>query len=190
VPFIEIRWRAAGSGTVDCYLLMSKQTQVWRKTSWLSLVPQLLLMLAVMFFIWKVFLPDDFLLASAYGAAIYLIYSFGSKAFLLKNHRRGVYLIKLHSYQDAINEFRSSYQFLNKYFWLDKYRFITMLDSSAISYREMALCNIAYSYARLNEKDAALQSYRRAMQEFPESEIAKSGIEYLVSERSLKNTGE
>jgi hypothetical protein len=56
-----------------------------------------------------------------------------------------------------------------------------MLDSSAVSYREMALCNIAYSYAQLNDRSAALQSYRRAVEEFPESEMAKSGISYLES---------
>jgi tetratricopeptide (TPR) repeat protein len=136
-------------------------------------------MLAIVLLVWKVFLPNDFRRASVYGVAIYLIYSFGSKALWLKNHRRGIYLTKLDSYQDAINEFRLSYEFLSKYSWLDKYRFITMLDSSAVSYREMALCNIAYSYAQLNDRSAALQSYRRAVEEFPESEMAKSGISYL-----------
>ncbi|HEV2829857.1 MAG TPA: tetratricopeptide repeat protein [Pyrinomonadaceae bacterium] len=124
-------------------------------------------------------MPYDFRRASVYGAAIYLIYSFGSRALLLKNHRRGIYLTKLDSYQDAINEFRLSYEFLSRYSWLDKYRFITMLASSAVSYREMALCNIGYSYARLNEMSAALQSYRRALQEFPESEIAKAALNIL-----------
>ena len=162
---------------------MSAQPSIRRKTAWLYVVPQLLLMLTLMLFVWKVFLPDDFRRASVYGAAIYLIYSFGSRALLLKNHRRGISLNKLDCYQDAINEFRLSYEFLSRYSWLDKYRFITMLASSAVSYREMALCNIAYSYARLNEMGAALQAYRRVLQEFPESEIAKGGIEYIESKR-------
>lgn len=163
---------------------MSEQPSIRRKTAWLYIIPQLLFMLTLMLFVWKVFLPDDFRRASVYGAAIYLIYSFGSRALLLKNHRRGIYLTKLDSYQNAINEFRLSYEFLNRYSWLDKYRFITMLASSAVSYREMALCNIAYSYARLNEMGVALQAYRRVLQEFPESEIAKVGIEYIESERT------
>jgi hypothetical protein len=40
---------------------------------------------------------------------------------------------------------------LNRYAWIDKYRFIIMLDSSAIAYSEMALCNIAYSYIQLGD---------------------------------------
>ena len=163
---------------------MSEQLSIRRKTAWLYTIPQLLVMLTIMLFVWKVFLPDDFRRASVYGAAIYLIYSFGSRALLLKNHRRGIRLAKLDCYEDAINEFQLSYEFLSRYSWLDKYRFITMLASSAVSYREMALCNIAFSYARLNEMGAALQSYRRALQEFPESELAKGGIEYIESERT------
>lgn len=54
-------------------------------------------------------------------------------------------LAKQQAFREAIDKFQRSYGFLEKYPWLDKYRFITMLDSSARSYREMALCNIAYS---------------------------------------------
>ena len=163
---------------------MSEQPTIRRKTAWLPVIPQLVIMLILMLFVWKVFLPDDFWRASGYGAAIYLIYSFGSRAILLKNHRRGINLIKLNSYQEAINEFRLSYEFLTRYSWLDKYRFVTMLASSAISYREMALCNIAYSYARLHEMNAAREAYRRAIREFPESEGAKDGLEYIESGRT------
>ena len=56
-----------------------------------------------------------------------------------------------------------------------------MLDSSALSYREMALVNIAYSYVQLDEKATALKYYQRALEEFPESKMAQSGIEYVAS---------
>ena len=178
-----VAWASRSSATLDCYRSMSTQTPIVRKTAWVYVIPQLLLMFGLMVVVWKIFLPDDFRRASVYGAIIFLIYSFASKSLLLKNHRRGIYLTKLEAYHEAIDEFRLSYEFLKRYPWLDKYRFITMLDSSAVSYREMALCNIAYSQAQLKEKVEALQSYRRAVEEFPESEMAKSGIKYLESER-------
>ena len=56
-----------------------------------------------------------------------------------------------------------------------------MLDSSALPYREMALCNLAFSYAQVEEKSRAEEYYRRALEEFPESVMAKSGIEYVES---------
>ena len=141
-----------------------------------------MLMFALIVLLWKSFFPADLNLAVAYGAVVYLSYSFASKAFLLRNHRRGLYLTKTQSFHDAIDAFLLSYAFLKKYTWLDKYRFITMLDSSAVSYREMAFCNIAYSYAQLDENTEASAYYRRALEEFPGSEMAKSDLEYIESE--------
>jgi tetratricopeptide (TPR) repeat protein len=161
---------------------MNAQRAIVRKIAWWYTVPQLMLMFVLIVLLWKSFFPTDLNLAVAYGAIVYLLYSFASKAFLLRNHRRGVYLTKIQSFRDAISAFKLSYAFLRKYAWLDKYRFITMLDSSAVSYREMALCNIAYSYAQLDENVAAATYYRKALAEFPQSAMAKNGIEYVESE--------
>jgi len=134
--------------------------------------------------IWRVQFPDRFRLALLYGALAYLVYSFGSKAILLRHHRRGIHFLKLGRFREAISEFQSSYSFLSKYPWIDKYRFLTMLDSSAIPYREMALCNIAYSYVQLDEKAKAQEYYRKALDEFPESDLAESGLEYVEPKES------
>lgn len=131
--------------------------------------------------LWKVQFPNSFDLAVLYGALGYLVYSFGSKALLLRHHRRGIRFSKLKLFREAIREFESSYSFLSKYSWVDKYRFITMLDSSALPYREMALCNVAFSYAQVEERSRAKEYYRMALEEFPESVMAKSGLEYVES---------
>jgi tetratricopeptide (TPR) repeat protein len=166
---------------LDCLSLMSANIPTVRRIAWSYTIPHLLLMLGLILLLWKVQFPDKLDLALLYGALVYLGYSFGSKAVLLKHHRRGINLSKLGLFREAIPEFQSSYSFLNKYPWIDKYRFITMLDSSAISYREMALCNIAYSYIQLEEKGRAQEYYRKALVEFPESHMAKSGLEYVES---------
>jgi tetratricopeptide (TPR) repeat protein len=136
------------------------------------------MMFGLILLFWKVQFPHDFKLAILYGALGYLLYSFGSKAMALRHHRRGIHLLKRGLFREAISEFQSSYSFLSKYAWLDKYRFITILDSSAMPYREMALCNIGYSYVLLDEKAKAQECYRRALEEFPESDLAKSGLEH------------
>ena len=156
-------------------------TPIVKRTAWVYTIPQLLIMLSVMLLIWTFFLPGDFVLASMYGAVACLVYSFGSRALLLRNHKKGVSLAKLGSYRDAIREFHLSYDFLNQHSWLDKYRVITMLDSSAVPYREMALCNIAYLHVQLNEPSVALQFYKEALDHFPESELAKDGVEHIQS---------
>jgi Tfp pilus assembly protein PilF len=45
----------------------------------------------------------------------------------------------------------------------------------------MALCNVAFSYAQVEEKSRAEEYYRKALEEFPESVMAKSGLEYVES---------
>lgn len=152
-----------------------------RRIAWSYTVLHLLLMLGLILLLWKVRFPDRRDLAMLYGALVYLAYSYGSKSILLKNQRRGVNLMKLGLFRESILEFQSSYLFFSKYAWIDKYRFLTMLDSSAVPYREMALCNIAYSYIQLDEKFKAQEYYQKALAEFSRSYIAKSGLEYIES---------
>src|SRR5262245_12935907 len=154
----------------DDYLIVNSQLPIVRKIAWVYTIPHLVIMFVLIIVGWRIFSPSDFWVGSIYGAAAYLVYSFGSKSILLKNHRRGINFAKLGSYRDEILEFQRSYEFLDKHQWLDKYRCIVMLDSSAVSYREMALCNIAYAHAQQQENVQALQCYRRVLEEFPESE--------------------
>jgi len=161
--------------------LMNANIPTVRRIDWLYTVPHLLVMFGLILLLWTVKFRNNFNLAILYGALGYLVYSFGSKAFLLRHQRRGINLSKLGLFPEAIYEFQSSYSFLSKYSWIDKYRFLTMLDSSAIPYREMALCNVAFSYAQVDEKSRAEEFYRMAMEEFPESDLAKTGLEYVES---------
>src|SRR5215207_2221557 len=160
---------------------MNSQLPIVQKTAWLCIFPQLLIMFVLMIVGWRTLSPDNFWRGSVYGVVAYLVYSFGSKNILLKSHRRGIYYAKLSSFREAIREFQLSYEFLNKHRWVDRYRCIVMLDSSAVSYREMALCNIAYSHAQLQQHFQALQCYRRALEEFPESELAQNGVVHVES---------
>jgi tetratricopeptide (TPR) repeat protein len=160
---------------------MSARIPIVKRAAWPSLIPQLLLMFGLILLFWLIKFTDQFNLAVVYGTLAYLVYSFGSKAIILRHHRQGMNLSKLGRFREATDEFKASHAFFSEYWWIDKYRFITMLDSSAISYREMALCNTAFSYIQLNETAKAEQFYRKALQEFPDSEIAKSGLEYIQS---------
>jgi tetratricopeptide (TPR) repeat protein len=159
---------------------MKTELPVVRKTAWGYVFAQLILLLLLALFLWKAFFPTDMSMAATWAAVVYLVYSFGSKSVLLKNHREGMLLARKQAFREAIDKFQRSYEFLEKYPWLDKYRFITMLDSSARSYREMALCNIAYSHVQLDDAASALKYYQRALEEYPQSELAQSGLEYVA----------
>src|SRR5215203_2491197 len=102
--------------------LMSVNLPVVRRIAWSHTIAQLLLMCGLILLLWKVLFPDNFNRAVVYGALGYLAYSFGSKAILLRHHRQGISLSKRGLFREAIPQFQSSYLFLSKYPWIDKYR--------------------------------------------------------------------
>lgn len=160
---------------------MDAESPIVRSVAWLYTIPQLLLMLGLGLVFWKLRLAREFGQGLLYSAIVYLIYSFGSKTILLKHHKSGISFLKLNQFREAISAFQSSYSFLAKYSWIDKYRFLTMLDSSAVPYREMALCNIAFAHVQLEETEEAQEHYKRTLAEFPESIMAKSSLDHLES---------
>lgn len=160
---------------------MDAATSIVRRIAWSYTIPQLLFMLGLGLVFWKFRLAHEFGQALLYAAIVYLIYSFGSKTILLKHHKSGISFLKFNQFREAIPAFQTSYSFLTKYPWIDKYRFLTLLDSSAVPYREMALCNIAFAHVHLDETEEAQKYYRRTLAEFPKSIMAKSSLEHLES---------
>ncbi|WP_131555270.1 tetratricopeptide repeat protein [Sphingobacterium deserti] len=72
----------------------------------------------------------------------------------------------------AIAHFRESDSFFSRYSWVDKYRALTILSLSNLSYREMALCNIAFCYSHTNEPKKAKELYEKILLEYPNNGIA------------------
>ncbi|MDC7223261.1 MAG: hypothetical protein PQJ60_05925 [Spirochaetales bacterium] len=94
-------------------------------------------------------------------------------------HRKGIRLFKQKRFEEAIPYFQESYSYFMKNKWLDKYRYITMLSSSRISYTEMALLNEAFCLCQLEKKAEAIEKYEMVLHFFPESEMAASALKML-----------
>jgi len=156
---------------------MSAKTPIIRQGAAISAVPQLLA-LAVFVFVAHQFL-SDFIGALLVGTWIYLLYALLVRCLLAKQHRKGIRLVKKGRFAEAIPEFEASYEFFKRNSWLDQWRYLTLLSSSAISYREMALCNIAYSYSQQGNGQAARDAYERALREYPNSSIATSALNIM-----------
>lgn len=156
---------------------MSSKTPVIRQIEYWSLFPQLLL-LAVLMLIFKL-LGFQFYLAMAAGQ--YILLSFLLRSLLPIDHRKGILAIRKKEYRRAIDYFHRSYEFFSKNLWLDRYRSIILLSSSAISYREMALVNIAFCHTQLAEGQQGKDFYRKTLNEFPNSQIASTGFKMLES---------
>ena len=152
-----------------------KKSRTIRRIAWVSLFPQVGIML-IIFLIFKIMGVTNpivpFLLT-------YTLLSVGLRTLIPRDHREGIDLVGKKQFKAAISKFEDSYRFFEQYKWVDQYRYVTMLNSSAISFQEMALCNIAYCYTQLGDNVHARQYYDRALSEFAESNLATAGLKYL-----------
>jgi len=126
-------------------------------------------------------LIERFITALTVAMITYLAISNILERGIPRNHRKGVLLSKKGDYLHAIEEFQKSYDFFTKHSWIDKYRYITLLSSSRIPYTEMSLVNIAFCYAQTGERDLAKHYYKKALELFPDSEMAKSALNMIAT---------
>ena len=81
-------------------------------------------------------------------------------------------------FAECIPHFTAAYESLAKRPWIDRYRFLTLLDASVYSYREITLCNIAFAHGQLGHGQEAVRWYKRAALEFPGSAIAETALAF------------
>lgn len=158
---------------------MASGKPIVRQVAWVSLVPQLLFF-ALLGVIYGHF-TETITTAVFLAAITYLLFSAALKASLSHNHRKGIALFKAGKYEQAIEEFKKSYVFFSKHVWIDKCRFFTLLSSSRMSYREMALINIAFCYSQINDGRNSKEYYLKAIEQFPRSEMANTALKFIES---------
>jgi tetratricopeptide (TPR) repeat protein len=107
------------------------------------------------------------------------------RSFIPKSHRKGLSLYKENRFLEGIDSFQKSYDFFCQHNYLDKYRYLLLLSSSKMGYKEMALNNIAFGYSQIGDGKKAKEYYERLLLEFPKNGIAKAALKMIDSfERS------
>ncbi|NNG05743.1 MAG: hypothetical protein HKM95_16795 [Inquilinus sp.] len=104
------------------------------------------------------------------------VYMLTARRLVARHHRRGCRAYAGGNLEMAIAEMEASDAFFRRHPWLDRWRLVTMLSPSAISYREMALLNIGFFNVQLGRKEAAKAAYGRLLAEFPESQVGKQTL--------------
>ena len=163
---------------------MASNVPTVRQIAWISLIPQLLLMGLLIYIFHLLEFGDAFL----YGAATYLVLSFCLRNFVANDHRQGMKLVKQQKFVEAIPLFEKSVDFFTSNAWVDKYRFLTLLSSSKMTYKEMGLCNIAFCYSQTNNGKKAKEYYELILKEFPENGLATAGLKMITSFGQTVNT--
>lgn len=167
--------------TANGQAIMKSSQPIVRQVAWLSIIPQLFIiaLLAGALFLFGV---KEYALV---GIFIYFALFLLLRKFVAKYHRKGIAHYKRKDYSKAIPEFENSYAFFSKHPWIDDWRYITLLSSSRISYREMALLNIAFCYGQAGDGNNSKTFYERALKEFPNSEMAKAALRMLASAANI-----
>lgn len=153
-----------------------------RQVNWFAVIPQLIFMgiLIIIYHLLNISEPV------VWGSLTYLIFSYGLQSFFTKDHKKGVKLIKINNYSDAIDSFEKSVEYFQKNKWIDKYRFLTLLSASKISYIEMGLNNIAFCYAQIGNGNKAKHYYQKILSKFPDSMLAKTALNMLNSGQNIE----
>lgn len=155
---------------------MSSGIPFIRQIGWSSMFVHAFVILCIIGF-WYWLKPEDYLFN---GCLTYLFISFTIRRLLTRHHRTGIQNVRKQDYRSALPHFETSYEYFTRNEWIDRYRYLTLLTSSKISYKEMALVNIAFCYGQLGEQDKAITYYKRALSEFPDSQIARSALNLLL----------
>ena len=165
---------------------MNTQRKVIKEGAPISLIPQLLFM-GALWFAYGTIIDQPFL-APLMASSTYLLASFLLKRAFICHHMAGIALLRENRYQEALTKFQDSYDFFEKHPWIDKYRYITFLASSRISYTEMALVNAAFCCMQLHMVNEAKEYYQKALMIFPFSKIAKSALQEIEAYERMKDS--
>lgn len=147
---------------------MSANVPVVRPISWPAVL--ILTLLSIIFIsVFALIFDSDGIMI---GAIVFAALSIVLQAVIARSHKKGMRAIKRNDFEAGIGYFQDSADFFTRNSWIDKYRAITMLSASKMSYREMALCNIAFCYSQTMQAEKAKALYEQILQEFPDNGIA------------------
>jgi tetratricopeptide (TPR) repeat protein len=154
-----------------------------REVSWLAVLPQLLILAS--------FIAIAALLGGGYddrtlifGAGTYLGLSFVLRHTVTRQHRIGIRLMKARKFEEALPHFELSAEYFGRHALIDKLRAFTLLSAARMSFREMALCNVAFGLSQLGRGAEAKAAYKRVLREYPDNPLASAALNMIVAAES------
>jgi tetratricopeptide (TPR) repeat protein len=156
---------------------MASNVPTIRQIAWLSVIPQVAVIGIIIYGYHLANFSNPFI----FGALTYSVFALILRNLIAKNHRQGMRLVKQQKFTEAIPFFEKSVDYFSKNTWVDNYRFLTLLSSSKMTYKEMGLCNIAFCYSQTGNGQRAIDYYKKALNENAENGLAIAGLKMLSS---------
>ena len=156
---------------------MAAKVPVTRFFSWISLIPQLALIGLFCYIFYLLDFDEPFI----FGGLTYCLLAILLRNAIAKKHRQGMRLVKQKKFAEAIPLFEKSVDYFTRHAWVDKYRYLTLLSSSGMTYKEMGLCNIAFCLSQTGNGQSAKEYYEKTIREFPENGVAIAALNMINS---------
>jgi len=164
-----------------------KASPVVRRISWPAFALQMAILVAVLLAAKYVAPGADAVIWIVGG---YLVLTLALRFLVPRAHRRGIRYVRSGQYEPARECFLESYEFFTRHAWIDRYRAVTLMSASYMSYREMGLCNAAFCCTQVGDGRRARQLYQQALEEFPHSGMAATALNMLASVERGQDDGE
>lgn len=148
---------------------MARKIPVIRNTNYFYFIPQIGILSFIIYALYYFEISHYLIL----GVSLYFLLSIYLKVLIPKWHRKGLFFLRKGELQGAIFAFQNSYQYFQKYQWIDQYRAFTLFSTSQLSYSEMALMNIIYCYEQLGDKKNAQKYLKILRHQFPNNKFAQ-----------------
>ena len=158
---------------------MKSKVPTVRQISWLRVAVVVLICFALIALVQWVLAPSSFAFSEVLGVLILLAWSLLVHRLQPPAHRTGNRLVKRGEFREAIPHFERSQEFLSRYRWVDRWRTVMLLESSSISFHEMAMVNIAFCHTQLGNAKEAKALYQKALAEYPGSVIAQASLNMI-----------
>lgn len=148
------------------------------KVIWLYAIPQLVVII-MLFWLFSLTTEDNMVVLPVILVYWFIVYVLRNS--ISRAHRQGVALIKKNNFEQAIRHFQQSVAYFEQNSWIDKYRYVTLLSASRMTYREMGLCNIAFSFSQMGRGTEAKVLYNEILQQYPGNGIATTALRMMQS---------
>lgn len=86
----------------------------------------------------------------------------------------------------AILRFQQSLEWFERHPWIDNRRSIVLMSCSAMSYREMALVNIAFCHSQRGDGQNARFYYEKCLERFPQNGLAIAALRLMDAAREAR----
>jgi hypothetical protein len=154
---------------------------VVRQIYWRALIPQLGAIAAIAIALWLANRAQPFSTIIFVSSLVYLLFCRTMRFCFARQHRLGIKAYRARQFERAIGHYELSYAGFCRHPFVDRYRSLLLGSASALSYRVIALCNIAFCYAQLDDGAKAVTYYETALREDPECTLAQVSLRMLQS---------